>query len=135
MLINKSHPHPVTKKAPAGGKIIVTRMTITSEVLTAMSCEYGVLKVLCGAVSARLGVVKLLWRLRKSPQLVTRARDRLIPKGNGTAHCRPTRLFAPTKIEVLRLARLRYCLIHRVSRSSPRASKLVGLLRKNPIHQ
>ena len=56
MLINKSHPHPVTKKAPAGGKIIVTRMTIMSEVLTAMSYEYEVLKVLCGAVSARLGV-------------------------------------------------------------------------------
>ena len=34
MLINKSHPQPATKKAPAGGKRMVTRMRITSEALT-----------------------------------------------------------------------------------------------------
>jgi len=75
MLINKSHPHPVTKKAPAGGKIIVTRMRITSEVLTAMSCAYEVLKVLCGAVSARLGVVKWLARVVAATAEITAARD------------------------------------------------------------
>ena len=36
ILINKSHPQPATKKAPAGGKMIVTRMRITSEALTDM---------------------------------------------------------------------------------------------------
>ena len=34
MLINRSHPQPATKKAPAGGKMMVTRMRITSEALT-----------------------------------------------------------------------------------------------------
>jgi hypothetical protein len=38
ILINKSHPQPATKKAPAGGKIMVTRMRITSEALTVMLC-------------------------------------------------------------------------------------------------
>lgn len=41
MLINKSHPHPATKKAPAGGRMIVTRMRIISEALTVMSCVGG----------------------------------------------------------------------------------------------
>ena len=36
ILINKSHPQPATKKAPAGGKMIVTRMRIMSEALTDM---------------------------------------------------------------------------------------------------
>lgn len=39
ILINRSHPQPATKKAPAGGKIMVTRMRITSEALT-ISVEY-----------------------------------------------------------------------------------------------
>ena len=44
ILISKSHPQPATKKAPAGGKTIVTRMRITSEALTDMSYVYGTLE-------------------------------------------------------------------------------------------
>ena len=52
MLINRSHPQPATKKAPAGGKTMVTRMRITSEALTAMSRGYGMSMswLLCGVV-------------------------------------------------------------------------------------
>jgi len=43
MLINKSHPQPATKKAPAGGKRMVTRMRITSEALTdIVACVWDV---------------------------------------------------------------------------------------------
>ena len=51
MLINKSHPHPATKKAPAGGKKIVTRIRMISEALTDMSGVYGMVRVSCGVVS------------------------------------------------------------------------------------
>ena len=46
ILINKSHPQPATKKAPAGGKTIVTRMRIMSEALTVMLCVWVVERVL-----------------------------------------------------------------------------------------
>jgi hypothetical protein len=54
MLINKSQPQPATKKAPAGGKTIVTRMRITSEALTDMSLVYEIYGRCCGVDLGRI---------------------------------------------------------------------------------
>ena len=52
ILISKSHPQPATRKAPIGGKMMVTRMRRISEALTDMSYVYGCVseRVLCGVV-------------------------------------------------------------------------------------